>query len=76
MKFEFGDPVSYRAANVRQGKLDQKWKLYYRKVAETKPVTFEISDQLRYHVKRVHANEQQSRNVIFLWSQRENQQGM
>lgn len=57
VKFEVGDPVFYRAAHVRQGKLNQKWRPYYRIVEQTGQVTFKFWDQLRNKVKIVHVND-------------------
>ena len=56
VELDVGDPVYYRAHN-RQGKLDQKWRPYYRIVEKTSPVTFVIWNQLAEKVKRVHAND-------------------
>ena len=55
VEIDVGDPVYYRAHN-RQGKLDQKWRLYYRMVEKTSLITFIIWNQLAGKVKRVHAN--------------------
>ena len=51
-----GDPVYYRK-HFRQGKVDTRWKPYYRIVEQTGPVTFIIWDQLSGKVKRAHAND-------------------
>lgn len=51
-----GDPVYYRA-QVRKGKLDPRWKPYYRIVKQTGPVTYKIWDQLTNKMMRVHASD-------------------
>lgn len=50
-------------AHVRQGKLEQKWRPYYRIVEQTGPVTFKIWDQLRNKVK----NNDIKRATIEVW---------
>ena len=56
VELDVGDPVYYQAHN-RQGKLDQKWRPYYRIVEKTSLVTFVIWDQLVGKVTMVHAND-------------------
>ena len=45
VELDVGDPV-YNWAHNRQGKLDQKWRPYYRIVEKMSPVTFVIWNQL------------------------------
>ena len=56
VELDVGDPVYYWAHN-RQGKLDQKWRPYYRIVEKTSLVTFVIWNQLAGKIKRVRAND-------------------
>ena len=51
-----GDPVFYKV-HLREGKLDQRWELYFRIVQQTGPVTFVIWDKMSGRVKRVNAND-------------------
>ena len=44
VEFEVGDPVFYKA-NVRQDKLDQRWRLYCLIIEETGSVIFKVWDQ-------------------------------
>ena len=47
----------YYKIHLRDGKLDQRWSIYYRIVEQTGPVSFVIWDQLTGKVRRVHAND-------------------
>ena len=51
-----GDPVCYKI-HLREGKLSQRWKLYYKIVEQTGPVSFIIWDQVSGKVKWAHAND-------------------
>ena len=52
--FEVGDPVFYRNNN-RKGKLDVKWKPYYRIIEKKGPVSYVIKNQLDGSTSHVHA---------------------
>lgn len=54
ISFEIGDPVYYKNNN-RKGKLDLKWKPYYRILDKTGPVSYVIKNQLDGSTARVHA---------------------
>ena len=56
VELKIGDPVYYRA-HVRHGKLDMRWRPYYRIVEKTGPVSFIIWDQISGTRKRAHAND-------------------
>ena len=51
--FEIGDPVFYKNNRTR-GKLDAKWKPYYRVIDKTGPVSYVIKNQLDGSTSRVH----------------------
>ena len=48
VEFEVGDPKFYKT-NQRRGKLDLKWKPYFRIFKKKSPVTYVIKNQL--HIK-------------------------
>lgn len=52
-EFEIGDPVYYKK-NQRKGKLDLKWKPYYRNSEKKGPVTYVIKNQLDGSTCKVH----------------------
>ena len=52
--FEVGDPVFYKNNN-RKGKLDVKWKPYYRIIEKKGPVSYVIKNQLDGSTSHVHA---------------------
>ena len=52
--FEVGDPVFYKNNN-RKGKLDVKWKPYYRIIEKKGPVSYVIKNQLDGSTRHVHA---------------------
>ena len=52
--FEVGDPVYYRN-NQRKGKLDIKWKPFYRIIEKRGPVTYIFKNQLDGSTSKVHA---------------------
>ena len=54
IQFEVGDPVYYRN-NQRKGKLDLKWKPFYRILEKKGPVTYIIKNQLDGSTCKVHA---------------------
>ena len=51
-----GDSVYFRVLG-RQGKLDRKWRRYYRIVGQTSLITFVRGDQLTRKTKRVHVDD-------------------
>lgn len=54
VEFEVGDPVYYKN-NQRKGKLDMKWKPYYRILERRGPVSYVIKNQLDGSTSKVHA---------------------
>lgn len=54
LTFEIGDPVYYKN-HQRKGKLDTKWKPFYRIIDKTGPVSYIIKNQLNGSTTRVHA---------------------
>ena len=54
IEFKVGDPVYYKN-NQRKGKLDLKWKPYYRILEKTGPVSYVIKNQLDGSTSKVHA---------------------
>ena len=54
IEFKVGDPVYYKN-NQRKGKLDLKWKPYYRILEKRGPVTYVIKNQLNGSTCKVHA---------------------
>ena len=54
IQFEVGHPVYYRN-NQRKGKLDLKWKPFYRILEKKGPVTYIIKNQLDGSLCKVHA---------------------
>ena len=52
--FEVNDPVFYKN-NQRKGKLDVKWKSYFRIIQKKSPTTYVIKSQLDGHTCKVHA---------------------
>ena len=54
IQFEVGDPVYYRN-NQRKGKLDLKWKPFYRILEKKGPITYIIKNQLDGSTCKVHA---------------------
>lgn len=54
VEFKVGDPVFYKN-NQRKGKLDIKWRPYYRIIEKTGPVSYVIKDQLSGSTSKVHA---------------------
>lgn len=52
MELSVEDPVYYKV-HARQGKLDMKWRPYYKIVEKTSSVTFIIWDQISDTTKRV-----------------------
>ena len=53
IEFKVGDPVHYKN-NQRKGKLDLKWKPYYRILEKRGPVTYVIKNQLNGSTCKVH----------------------
>ena len=54
VEFEVGDPVFYKN-NRKKGKLDLKWKPYFRILEKKSPVTYVIKNQLDGSTCKVHA---------------------
>ena len=54
VEFEVGDPVYYKN-NQRKGKLDMKWKPFYRILERRGPVSYVIKNQLDGTTSKVHA---------------------
>ena len=54
IEFQVGDPVFYKN-NQRKGKLDLKWKPYYRIIEKKGPVSYVIKNQLDGTTSKVHA---------------------
>ena len=54
IEFQVGDPVFYKN-NQRKGKLDLKWKPYYRIIKKKGPVSYVIKNQLDGTTSKVHA---------------------
>ena len=54
IKFQVTDTVYYKN-NQRKGKLDCKWKPYYRIIENTGPASYVIKNQLDRSTSRVHA---------------------
>lgn len=47
----------YYKIHLREEKLDQRWKPYYRILKQTGPASFVIWDQMAGTIKRAHAND-------------------
>ena len=62
VEFEIGDPVYYKN-NQRKGKLDLKWKPYFRILERKGPVTYVIKNQLDGSTCTVHAEMLRLANV-------------
>ena len=60
--FEVGDPVYYKN-NQRKGKLDLKWKPFYRIIEKRGPVTYIIKSQLDGSTSKVHAEMLRHANI-------------
>lgn len=60
--FEVNDPVYYKN-NQRKGKLDIKWKPFYRVIEKTGPVSYIIKNQLDGSTSRVHAEMLRHANI-------------
>ena len=54
VKFEDGDPVYYKN-NQRKGKVDMKWKTFYKIFERKGPVSYVIKNQLDGTTSKVHA---------------------
>lgn len=62
VEFQVGDPVYYKN-NQRKGKLDLKWKPYYRVIEKRGPVSYIIKNQLDGSTCKVHAEMLRLANV-------------
>ena len=60
--FEIGDPV-YSKNHQRKGKLDLKWKPYYRIIEKKGPVSYVIKNQLDGSTSHVHAESLRNANI-------------
>ncbi len=54
IEFQVNDTVYYKN-NQRKGKLDSKWKPFYRIIEQTGPVSYVIKNQLDGFTSKVHA---------------------
>ena len=62
IEFQVNDTVYYRN-NQRKGKLDCKWKPYYRIIEKTGPASYVIKNQLDGSTSRVHAEMLRAANI-------------
>ena len=62
IEFQVNDTVYYKN-NQRKGKLDCKWKPYYRIIAKTGPASYVIKNQLDGSTSRVHAEMLRAANI-------------